>query len=273
MQSASDKTIKGIDVSHWDGNIDYSKVKDQGIEIVYIKATQGEHMIDSKFETNTLKAKEKGLYIGFYHFFTPSTEESAKKQAEHFVNTTKKYNSDCKMALDIEVGGGLSSSKIRKLCKIFLEEVKKLSKLDVVIYSYTSFVKEHFDKSLNVYPLWIAQYGVDKPSNNGIWDTWVGFQYSEKGNVRGINAQCDLDLFANEILLKSKQTPKLEPKSQPKSTPKAIRNSKYITYIVKNGDTLSEIASKYNTSIENIVKLNKIKDPNKIYVGQLLRIK
>ncbi|MGL5694487.1 MAG: GH25 family lysozyme, partial [Peptostreptococcaceae bacterium] len=199
MKGISESNLKGIDVSHWDGNIDYSKVKSQGIEIVYIKATQGENIVDSKFEINTKNAKEKGLNIGFYHFFKPSTEESAKKQAEHFVNTTKKYKCDCKMALDIEVDGGLSSSSIRKVCKVFLEEVKKLSGLDVVIYSYTSFVKEHFDKSLSTYSLWIAQYGVKAPSDNGIWDNWVGFQYSEKGSVRGISTQCDLDAFTDGI--------------------------------------------------------------------------
>ncbi|MGL5693481.1 MAG: LysM peptidoglycan-binding domain-containing protein, partial [Peptostreptococcaceae bacterium] len=67
--------------------------------------------------------------------------------------------------------------------------------------------------------------------------------------------------------------PKPKPKPEPTPKPKPVPNSKYITYIVKKGDSLSKIASRYNTSVESIVKLNKIKDPNKIYVGQLLRIK
>ncbi|MGL4911088.1 MAG: GH25 family lysozyme, partial [Romboutsia sp.] len=169
MQNRSTSNLKGIDISHWDGNVDFSAVKAQGIKVVYIKATQGESSIDAYFKTNAIKAKEAGLLVGFYHFFNPGTEDSAKKQAAHFVDTTKGYHCDCKMALDMETDGGLSSSTLTNLSKIFLDEVKRLSGLDVVIYTYTSFVKEHLQKSLSSYPLWIAQYGASAPGINGVW--------------------------------------------------------------------------------------------------------
>ncbi len=254
MQSRNSNNLKGIDVSHWDGDIDFHEVKSNDIKVVYIKATQGESYIDPYFKSNAIKAKEAGLYVGFYHFFDPQSEDSAKRQAAYFVDTTKNYNCNCKMALDIETDRGLSSSTITNLSKIFLDEVKRLSGLDVVIYTYTSFIKEHLQKSLNSYPVWIAQYGVEKPKENGVWDNWVGFQYSEKGYVRGINSDCDLDEFTSEILLSS-------------SVP-----NKHLNYTVKKGDTLSEIAIKYNTTVSNLVKLNNISNPNLIQIGMVLKI-
>lgn len=260
MQSRSLNNLKGIDISHWDGEIDFYKVKDQGIKVVYIKATQGESLIDSNFKINVTKAKEAGLLVGFYHFFNPGTEDSAKKQAFHFVDTTKGYRCDCKMALDIETDGGLSPSTLTNLSKIFLDEVKKLSGLDVVIYTYTSFVKEHLQKSLSSYPLWIAQYGSSSPSNNRIWDSWVGFQYSEKGSIRGIKGDCDLDEFTDGILLNSQLNKNQSP----------VKN---ISYTVKSGDTLSKIAIEYNTTVDNLVKLNNLKNPNLIHIGQIIIVK
>lgn len=272
MQSRNLSNLKGIDVSKWNGDIDYSKVKAQGIKVVYIKATQGESVVDPFFKTHAKKAIDAGLLVGFYHYFKPSTEESAKKQAAHFIETTKVYPCDCRMALDIEVNGGLSSTHLTNICKVFLEEVKMLSGLDVVVYTYTSFAKEHLQKSLSSYPVWIAHYGVNTPGTNGIWDGWVGFQYSDKGSISGVNSVFDLDEFTNGILLPSKSqltapTPPTTPSTKP-STPVAS-----VTYTVKKGDTLSEIANKYSTTVNTLVKLNKIKNANLISVGQVLKIK
>lgn len=268
MQNRNSNNLKGIDVSHWDGDIDFSKVKNDGYKIVYIKATQGENSIDSFFKINAEKAKKNNLLIGFYHYFTATSESSAKKEAQHFVNTTKPYPCDCKMALDVEVNNGLSSSQLTNLSKIFLDEVKRLSGIDVVVYTYTSFAKENLQKSIGNYPVWIAHYGVSTPGNNGIWDTWAGFQYSEKGLVSGINADVDLNEFTESILLKYKPIEK----PQSPSTP-VIKPETTMTYKVKSGDTLGKIAVKYSITVEKLVKLNNIKNPNLIKVGEILKIK
>ena len=182
--------------------------------------------------TNYINAKSQGLLIVFYHFFRASSESDAIAEAHHFVNTIKSYKSNCRLALDIEVTNGLNKSTITNLCIKFLEEVKKLTELDVVIYTYTSFIKGNFNKKINVYPLWIAHYGVSTPDNNGIWDNWIGFQYSESGSVRGIPGKVDLDEFTSGILLKGKDS----------TTEKPVNNNtikeEYINYKVKPGDTL-----------------------------------
>ena len=255
MQTRSDSNYKGIDISHWQGDVDFAKVKAAGYKIVYIKATQGQSSVDSYFKVNTESAKKNGMYIGFYHYFTATNTDAALKEAAHFVNTTKAYTPDCRMALDVESNSGkLSSATISSLCKTFLDEVKKLSGHDVVLYTYTSFIKEYLQKSLAIYPIWIAQYGVRTPSDNGIWSSWAGFQYSEKGAVSGVSGDCDLDEFTKDILLYYSITP----------TP--------VTYTVKSGDTLYEIAAKFGTTVDKLVALNNVKNPNLIYPDQVLII-
>lgn len=267
MQNRNNNNYKGIDISHWDGLINYKSVRDTGIKVVYIKSSDGTTYVDSMLKTNYEKAKEQGLLIGFYHFFRPNNENSAIAEARHFVDTIKEFKIDCRLALDIEVANGLDKVIITKLCKVFLEEVKRLSGLDVVVYTYTSFAKEHLNKDISIYPVWIAHYGVNTPGDNGIWSNWIGFQYSESGTVRGISGKVDLDEFTKDILLN---------KSYDVSNNKneAIANDEtYIYYKVKSGDTLSEIAKKYGTSVAKISKLNNISDPNLIYKNQVLKIK
>lgn len=267
MQSRNSKNYKGIDVSHWSGNIDYKSVVESGIKIVYIKASEGTNYVDPTLHTNYKNAKDYGLFVGFYHFFRPSSESDAIEEAHHFVNTVKGYKSNCRLALDIEVANGLSKSTITSLCIKFLEEVKKLTGLDVVVYTDTSFIKEHFDKKINVYPLWVAHYGVSTPGNNGVWDSWIGFQYSESGIVRGISGKTDLDEFTKDILLKDNDS------SYEESSLNDTSSEEYINYKVKSGDTLSEIAKKYNTTVSSIASLNDISNINLIYVNQILKIK
>ena len=73
ITQASDTLYNGIDVSDWQGYIDYSQVKNSGIDIVYIKASQGTTIIDSYFEANYTNAKANGLKVGFYHYVTATT--------------------------------------------------------------------------------------------------------------------------------------------------------------------------------------------------------
>ena len=268
LQSRSNNNYKGIDVSHWQGNIDFNRVKNSGVQIVYIKATEGVSIVDSRLTSNYKNAKDAGLLVGFYHFFRPSTESNAIAQAQYFINAIKDYKSDCRLALDIEVNNGLSKSKITNLSKVFLEEVKRLSGLEVVIYTYTSFARNYFESSINIYPLWIAHYGVNIPGNNGIWNYWIEFQYTDSGQVNGVSGNVDLNEFEQEILLnKNKLTPPTDNNSEEND------DNEYIYYSVKSGDTLYTIASRYNTSVNSIVQLNNIQNPNKIYVNQVLKIR
>ncbi|WP_051540264.1 GH25 family lysozyme [Clostridium ihumii] len=195
MQSRSTSNLKGIDISNWQGDIDYSKVKASGIKVVYMKASEGNNYKDAFLEQNYSRAKEQGLKVGFYHFF----RGDALNEARYFVECIKNKVSDCLLALDIEVDCGMDASKLTTECITFLKEVKRLTGKNVVVYTYTSFANSSLDSRLSKYPVWIAHYGVDTPGYNPIWTSWVGFQYSDKGQVNGVNGNCDVNEFNSGI--------------------------------------------------------------------------
>ncbi len=199
MQSISFGKYKGIDISSWQGDVNFKEVKENGIEIVYIKGTEGSHYLNPRADEYYLKAKSNDILIGFYHFFRPKVD--AKIQANFFSSYVKKKDFNCKLALDIEVTDGCNTDELSKNCITFLEEVKSLTGKEVVVYTYTSFAKTSLTKELGRYPLWVANYDVEKPEENAIWNEWVGFQYSESGNIQGIRTYCPLDVFTEEILL------------------------------------------------------------------------
>ena len=86
IEPQSSEIYEGIDVSRWQGNINFEQVANSGIQIVYIKATEGTTYVSPTFEKSYLNAKENGLKIGFYHYVTARTEEEAKAEAQFFAS-------------------------------------------------------------------------------------------------------------------------------------------------------------------------------------------
>jgi GH25 family lysozyme M1 (1,4-beta-N-acetylmuramidase) len=254
MESRNNSNYKGIDISSWQGNVDFKKVKDSGIKIVFIKVTEGISYVNNYFSSAYTNAKAQGMIIGVYHFFLGGIDPKA--QARHFVNIIGNREIDCRLAIDIEQTNGLDKTSLTSAAISFLEEVKKLTGKDTVVYTYTNFARTSLDSRLGVYPLWIAEYGVNIPGNNPIWNQWVGFQFSSTGQVPGVIGNCDLNQFNEGILLDGQSVPE-EP---------SIDEDKY--YIVQSGDTLSGIAEKYNTTYQVLSSINGISNPNLIYPGQ-----
>lgn len=261
---SSSPVYDGIDVSQWQGSIDFSAVKSSGIEIAYIRASEGYGYKDPYYLDNYEGAKANGIKVGFYHYLTATNEKEALEQAEFFVSVIKGLQVDCKLAMDFEYFGNLSISEINKISETFLSEVVRLSGKEVVIYSDAYNARFTFNKSLaQSYPIWVADYDVNSPGD-GNWNTWVGFQYSDQGNINGINGYVDRDYFTKGIFLADST------KIPTNTTPKPYSNVKYI--IVQRGNTLSQIAAEYNTSYEYLAKINNIPNPNLIYVGQQLEV-
>ena len=265
LNPSSNNIYQGIDVSEWQGDIDFRKVKEAGIEVVYIRAGQGFSYKDSKFKRNYQEAKKNGLKVGVYHYVTARSEEDAKIQAKFFVSLISKKQIDCKLAMDFESFGNLNNSEINAIALTFLEEVKKLSGKDVIVYSNTYNAKYTFSNEVAKYPLWVAQYGLKVPQDNGKWSSWEGFQYSSTGRVNGISGNVDMDKYTINILLSStEQIPEVE-------DPKCNYEDR-ILYKVQRGDTLSEIAQKHNTTVAHLAQINNIKNPNLIYTGEIIII-
>lgn len=257
--------IIGIDVSQWQGEIDYVKVRNSGIEVVYIKSSEGQNFVDPYFEENYINAKANGLKVGFYHYLIARTEEEAILEARHFVRTISGKEINCKLAMDFESFGELSIQQINNISKIFLETVENLSNKKTIIYSDESNARNVFSKELAIYyPLWIAEYGVNEPGNNEKWANWEGWQFTDRGEISGINGNVDRDYFTKEIFL--------DDSSVIENPDKPIESQEYIYIRVRKGETLSQIARNYNTTVEELVSLNGIPNPNLIYINQLLKV-
>ena len=159
----------------------------------------------------------------------------------------------------------MNNEQINQISFAFLREVEKLTGKKMVVYSNTYTARTRFSQELaNQYPLWVAQYGRENPTDNGKWGNWIGFQYTDTGAVNGIQGYVDRNRFTNQILLEN--TSEIPEGNMP---PEEEIN---ILYTVKRGDTLSQIARSYGVTVNEIASQNGIQNPNLIYVGQTLTI-
>lgn len=199
------KRFDGIDVSHWEGRIQFRAVRESGIRLVYIKATQGTTEVDPDFERNYREADRENLRIGFYHYVTAVDLAEAKAEAAFFIEKIREKHQHARPAMDFEEFGELSHGEVRDIALQFLREVEERTGVKPVIYSDASNASTVFDDDrLREYPLWIAQYGVVRPDMENPWKRWSGWQYTDNGRVSGISGNVDRDYFRREILLKDR---------------------------------------------------------------------
>ena len=253
--------IKGIDISSWQQGMDLGKAKQEGYEYCIIKATENTNYINPEMDTQVTGAIVAGLKFGFYHFYRGLGIDEAK----YFINTIKKYKDTMliKPVIDIEANWGYTD------VKAFIDYVEKELNTECVIYCNKSYAKELSKyNDLAQKPLWLAYYWdyvnippVEKYQDHGFTNLF-GLQWSDRLIVAGKN--CDVNLFSEEILIdkfcEHEQTEK-------------VTEVATDTYIVKNRDTLSSIATRYNTTYQELAKINNISDPNSIYVGQIIKLK
>ena len=269
LESDGDLIYNGVDVSNWQGTIDYAEVKEDGIEIVYIKASQGSDIKDAYFDINYENAKANGLKVGFYHYLTATTEEEAETEANFFASVISGKTTDCKLVMDYEVFGNSSIEEINNIATVFLETVEELTGKETIIYSDLSNAENTFDTELaDKYGLWIAYYGdySELSEYDTSWLEYLGVQYTDTGSVLGISGYVDRDLFTESILLSD--TSEITTSGDTTET----YNTETIYYTVQSGNTLSEIAKEYGTTAQEIADINDISNPNLIYVGERLKI-
>ena len=186
-------TREGIDVSHYQGNVDWAQVKAAGKVFAFAKATQGSTDVDSMFATNWSAMKEAGIVRGAYHFFQP--DEDATAQAEHFIATVKLEAGDLPPVIDIEVAEGSTTQNIDADVKTWLEKVAAAYGVRPIIYSDLSFLQQHLASGFGDYPLWVADYSPNPPDPPESWKKWTFWQYSQSGTVAGIDGDVDLDRY------------------------------------------------------------------------------
>lgn len=256
----------GIDVSQWQGTIDFAAVKAAGIEVVYIKAGEGANETDPDFETNYTNAAAAGLKVGFYHYVTARSVEEAEAQAEFFYSLIQGKTAQCRPAMDYESFGNQSDDTVNAIAEAFLAKLEALCGEKPMLYSDEYRARTLWEEALAVYPLWIADYAAendtDLPSDFGPWTSCAGFQYTDEGDIDGIEDDVDRDVFYSSAFVGHDETGGAKPSP----------NLHTFTYKVQPGDTLWCLARTYHTSVEVLVSLNNISNPNLILIGQLLKI-
>ncbi|MEK4074672.1 glycoside hydrolase family 25 protein [Paenibacillus sp. FSL M7-0656] len=200
MQTRSSGNTQGIDVSRYQGNIDWAKVKASGMTFVFIKATEGQTYTDPNYQKNVIGALAAGLMVGTYHFFRATSTDGAKAEAVHYANTLNKVGGAKALQLppvmDYENNpGNLSKPQMNTVAKAFLTELQRLTGVKPIIYTGNSFAG-NFDTSLSSYDLWIARYSNTRvPDDQLAWKRWTFWQYTDSGKVNGISGNVDMNEF------------------------------------------------------------------------------
>lgn len=188
--------LKGIDVSQWQGNVDWQRVKGAGVQFAMLRAGYGRNNLDTKFHRNAQGAIAAGIPIGLYWFSYALNVEMAKKEAQYAVELAKKYKITWPIAYDLEYdtvsyaaknGVTITKSLATQMAKAFCEEIKRLGYLPMV-YTNLDYLNRYFDRSQLPYDLWYAQYAsAASVADKEIW------QYSSKGSAPGIVGNVDMN--------------------------------------------------------------------------------
>jgi len=202
--AATSSTLEGIDVSHWQGTIDWTKVSGAGMRFAMIKATDGTAFVDPNYATNHAQAKAAGLHTTAYHFAQPdATVGDAITEADHLVAVASLGDGDMIPALDLETTGGLGATALQSWVASWLDEVTARIGVRPMIYTSPNFWKTYMGDTRSFADagyttLWIAHWGVASPTipaQNWGGHGWTFWQYSDCGSVPGVSGCVDLDRY------------------------------------------------------------------------------
>jgi lysozyme len=196
--------VEGIDVSHYDGNIDWARVKQAGKLFAVMKATEGTGYTDPTFQQNWAGAKANGVIPGAYHFFRSNIDPI--QQADHFLQVAKAPGKgDLPLVADVETSDGETAAVISQHVGAFLAHLQQVTGRTPMMYTSPGFFGGTMGSppGFDQYLLWVAHWGVKCPNVPGTWKSWTMWQYTDMGNVAGISGAVDLDRFngsANDLM-------------------------------------------------------------------------
>ena len=209
----------GIDVSHWNGTIDWASVATSGVSFAWCKAAEGTGYVDPTYVRNQTNAANNGILLGPYHFARPDDNigiAGAIAEANHFWNTTSNYikgSNTCFMPmLDVERRGletnvpAITKATLSQWVNAWCSNIVARGAaagiaVKPVIYTGHLYSLDWLNSTVTNWPVWIANWPaspdpqVDDPNGTGPWSDWAFWQYSATGVVPGISTDCDLNVF------------------------------------------------------------------------------
>ncbi len=181
---------QGMDVSKWQGEIDWAKVKESGVQFAVLRAYAGKP--DPMFEKHYAAAKAAGIPVGAYLYSYADTPEKAQAEAKTLLTLLEGKQLEYPVYFDIEdkVQTALAKEKIESLTKAFCDALEEAGYF-VGIYSYKSFLEQNFSAGmLTRYAVWVAHTGVSSTTYRYPYGMW---QYSHTGQIAGISGDVDLN--------------------------------------------------------------------------------
>mgnify|MGYP000852364147 CR=1 FL=1 len=193
--------VRGVDVSHHNSYINWHQLREENITFVFLKSTEGSKHKDRDYQKNYKVAKDAGLKVGSYHFYTFGRD--GKKQADHFIRNSILNPGDMIPAIDVE------HSTINRTCsdkESYARMIKELRNLESalfkqygkrpVIYTNKECYKMYIEDNFTDNPLWICDLH-NEPGN--VYKNWVIWQFSHKGKIAGVVDDIDLNYYRNSF--------------------------------------------------------------------------
>jgi len=258
---------QGATINEFTGAVDFAKARSAGLGAVYIRATAGCDYADASLSTYAASARNAGLQVGYYHYLNAQTESEARAQARHFLRAVQDLPVDLRPALLVETVSGLTIDEANAVALAFLQTVQYASGLVPILYTDARSAELLWTSAIaGRYPLWVIDTNAsDGPAvSDALWNAWTGWQYTNTGRIDGIPGPVKLSRFTGNIITEVEE--ECIPITGPEST-------KLICVTVAYGDTLSGIANLFGTTVREIVRINDISNPNRIYPGNRIYLR
>ena len=192
--------VRGADISSYQVNVDMAKLKEQGIQFIYIKATEGSSHQDEFFKQNWQNAKNAGLLSGAYHFF--SFESAGITQAQNFIDAIgNSLEGRLLPVVDVELYGSHidnlpNQENVARELKSFLDTLESQYNVKPILYAQKDFYDKYLATDFSSYPRWIRDVYVPANWRNG--KDWLIWQYNDRGRLDGYSGgekYIDLDVL------------------------------------------------------------------------------
>ncbi|MEA3342216.1 MAG: GH25 family lysozyme [Chloroflexota bacterium] len=252
-------TTPGIDVSRWQGEINWEMVAAAGYRFAVIRATIGNYYTDPRFYENWNGARGAGLLVSAYHVATP--EHSAGSQIDRLFDVLGERKADLPLVLDVELSREISPTGITACVRDCVQKVERQDDRKPIIYTAGWFWNHQVLESpgWSEHDLWVAHYGVSAPTLPTGWDEWQFWQHSDKGRVPGIAAETDLNQFNgsyDDLLAYANTEPEPRPEPQPSAGLRARVTASRLNVRSGPGVNYSDVGDLHAGDVVGVVSLD-----------------
>ena len=258
LQPSGEIQFEGLTINEFSAGYNLQLAKSQGIDAAMLRATAGSNYTDLHFPVTVKRVQEAGMRLGFYHYLIANDASEARAQAQFFASAIEGYEYDLRPAMLFEMFGDLNRSQANAVALAFLSEVERLTGVTPVVYTDAEMANNLWSSTIaSRYPLWIIyEQEATNPDLDSPWTSWVGWQYRRVSGADCLVVSIPVSKFTSGML----------------ANEGAASERKLICLTVAPGDTLSGIARLFGSTVNEIVQLNRIANPNLIFPGQQLYI-